>query len=364
MNVRDRKKADAHPDEHSRLQHPHLVAFQISTQIMTLKARLLSLAGNSALLLVSLLTLPAWGQDRFTLAVVPDSQQEVLRAEDTRLAKRLQWVVDHRDELNIQMLLHVGDMMNWDTSDHAQYVKASAAMAVLDKAGLPYAMALGNHDTAATTVGGSAAPGKVNTNLRNTATYNTFFPLSRFKALGGVYESNKIDNAWHSFSAGGLDWLVLNLELWARTGAVAWARSVVEKHPHHNVIVLTHSHLAGNSTIEKTKGGYGDNSPQYVFDRLLKPYANVRLVFSGHVGSHGYRKDEGGNGNTIYQFLQCYHDNNANPIRLFEVDTKNGTIKSRVYCPSTGQDKRDGSTLTVADIKWVPRAAGQPSPAK
>jgi hypothetical protein len=242
-----------------------------------------------SVLLISLGTWNVRGEDKFTLAVIPDSQQEVLRSDDDRLAKRMEWLAANREALNLKMVLHVGDLLNWDTPDHIQYERASAAMAVLDKAAIPYVTALGNHDTAATTNGGSAAPGKVNTNLRNTSTYNTYFPLARFKALGGMYEPGRIDNAWHTFSAGGLDWLVLNLDLWARTGAVAWARTVLQEHTNHNVIVLTHSHLNGRGAIEQTKGGYGDNSPQYVFDQLLKECANVQMVFSGHVGSHGYR---------------------------------------------------------------------------
>lgn len=45
---------------------------------------------------------------------------------------------------------------------------------------------------------------------------------------------------------------------------------------------------------------------QYVFDKVMMPFANVRLVFCGHVGTHRYRTDKGANGNTIHQFLQCY----------------------------------------------------------
>ncbi len=312
----------------------------------------------TGLLLLSLVTFCTHGEEKFTLAIVPDSQQEVLKEGDDRLQKRMEWIVANRKTLNIKMVLHVGDLMNWDTPDHIQYERASTAMAVLDHAGLPYVVALGNHDTAATTVGGKAAPGKVNVNLRNTTTFNTFFPVARFTALGGVYESNKVDNAYHIFSAGGLGWLVLNLELWPRTEAVSWASTILESHPHHNVIVLTHSHLNAKGTIEQTRGGYGDNSPQYVFDNLLKQHANVRLVFSGHVGSHGYRQDQGVNGNPIHQFLQCYHDNFANPVRLVEINTKQGTIQTHVFCPSTGQDKMDGSTMTITNITWIqPKSA-------
>jgi hypothetical protein len=295
--------------------------------------------------------LPAYAET-FTIAVVPDTQQEIT-GNPARFSARMQWLADHKTELNLQMVLHSGDLANWDTPDHKQFVIASEGMDILNKAGIPFAIALGNHDTAAVREGGSAAPGKTNTNLRITPTFNTYFPPSRFTKFSGSYEPGKMDNAYHIFTAGGLNWLVINLELWPRTQIVDWAKTVVQDHPHHNVIILTHSHLTAKSTIEPTNGGYGDNSPQFVFNNLMKPYANVRLVFSGHIGSHGYRTDPGASGNTVYQFLQCYHDNQANPTRLLEIDTTNRTIKSRVYCPSTGKDKTDGSTFTVTNVNWV-----------
>jgi DUF1680 family protein len=243
--------------------------------------------------------------------------------------------------------------MNWDTPDHVQYERASAAMSILDRAGIPYAFALGNHDTAAVKVGGSAAPGNVNANLRITTNYNHYFPLSRFRVLQSVYEEGKIDNACHAFHAGGLDWLVINLELWARTNAVEWAEAMLKRHPHHNAILLTHSHLNANGGIEPTKGGYGDNSPQYVFDRL-RQHPNLRFIFSGHTGKQAHRTDLGTHGNVIHQFLQCYHDNESNPVRLIEIDVEQKTITSRVYCPATDETKADGSSLTFTNLSWVP----------
>lgn len=307
----------------------------------------------------------AAAQEPFTIAVAPDLQQEVLRDDDTRLANRFQWLIDHRAELNLQCLLQVGDFMNWDTETHDQYERATAAVKLLDEAGLPYVFCLGNHDTFATggtpeKPGGSARPGNVHDNLRTTATYNRYFPLSRFKLLGGMFEPDKIDNAWHTFHAGGLDWLILNLELWPRKEAVAWAKTVVESHPAHNVIVLTHSFLAPTANgpvIDQRNGGYGDNSPQYVFDEVVKPYANVRLVLSGHAGRHGYRTDVGAAGQTVHEFVQCYHDNETNPVRLLTIDPAAGTITSRVHCPSLGQDKDDGSSFVIQQVSWVPAAA-------
>lgn len=307
------------------------------------------LAAKAAILVSLLVCQPALGEDAFTIAVIPDVQQE---SGDSRLHDRLQWLVANRTNLNLKMVLQCGDMMNFN--DDAQYAHQSEAMKVLDQAGVPYATTLGNHDTAAVKVdGGSAAPGNVNQNLRNTAKYNAYFPTGKFKALSGTYEPGKIDNAYHAFTAGGLDWMVVNLELWARTGAVDWAKGVVTNHPSHNVILLTHAYLNGDGSIQQNNGGYGDNSPQYVFDQFVKACPNVRLVFCGHTGSHGCRTDTGAAGNTIYQFLQCYHDKDDNPVRLLEIDTEKGIMTTRVHGPKSGTDKADGSSRTITGVKWV-----------
>ncbi|NMO13871.1 metallophosphoesterase [Pyxidicoccus fallax] len=289
---------------------------------------------------------------KFTFVVIPDTQNEVV-SNSTLIDHRMQWLVNNREALDIRFVMQTGDLMNWDTPDHIQYVRASNALQKLDAAGMPYALAIGNHDTAATCTGGGACPGNVNTNLRNTTTFNTYFPTTRFPSLHGVYEAGKVDNAYHTFTAGGLNWLVLSIELWARTGAVAWAKSVLAAHPNHNVIVITHSHLNSSSNIEQGNGGYGNNSPQYVFDNALKLYPNVRFIFSGHVGSHGYRKTTGAQGNEIHQILTTYHDSANNPTRLIEVDTAANTFSTRVYMPYTNTEKTDGSKFTVSNVSWV-----------
>lgn len=302
--------------------------------------------------------------EKFTIAVIPDTQMEV--KDDTgRFENRNRWLVAEREKLNLKFVLHAGDVVDFDTPDHIMYERASAAMKILDEAKLPYVLTLGNHDTAAVKGGehpmvkggGSAAPGNVNQNLRITTRFNAYFPTTRFQNLKGVKEEGKIDNAYHTFSAGGLDWLVINLELWARTDAIEWAAGVVKEHPNHNVIVVTHSYLNSKSEIEPKNGGYGDNSPQTIFEKLIKPFPNVRFVFSGHVGTQGYRKDETADGNTVHAFLQCYHDKTTNPVRLLEIDPDAGTVGSRVYCPLTSETKSDGSTMTIKDVKFV-----KPSP--
>ena len=272
----------------------------------------------------------------FTIAVLPDTQNEVFGG-DQRFANRTQWLVDNRNVLNLAFVLHTGDMMNWDTPDHSQYAVARSAMGKLDAAGIPWIPAIGNHDTAAVCPGGSACPNQsAHDNLRRTGTFNQYFPLSRFSWVDGTFEGGKIDNTWSTFAAGSQDWLVLNLELWPRPAVISWARDVIASRPSHNVIIVTHSYLNGGGGIEQGNGGYGDTSPQYMYDNLVAPYSNVKFVFSGHVGTAGSRVDVRPDGSKVVSVLGTFHSDDTNPTQIFTVDTAAGTVSTKFYAPWNG----------------------------
>lgn len=289
--------------------------------------------------------------EKFTLVVLPDTQIAV-RARPELTRGQMEWIVKNREARNIPFVLSIGDVVDWDTTDHAQWETASECYAILDRAAVPYAIAVGNHDTAAVGPGGKAAPGDVNANLRDTATFNRYFPVSRFPAQRGRMEEGKSDNAWYAFRAGGRDWLVLSLELWARPGPVAWADGVLAAHPRHDVIVITHAHLTSKGEIQQNRGGYGDQSPQVVFDRLLRRHANVRLVLSGHVGKSAWRDDAGEHGNRVVQILQCYQHIEAGGgyLRLLEIDPDAGSLRASMYSPFHDKTLADESAFELSGL--------------
>lgn len=304
------------------------------------------------LLLTSTVALQA--EDSFTIAVIPDTQQEVLGANDTRFVNRIQYLLAQRSALNIKLMCQVGDLVNWDTPDHIQYQRASAGLKLLDDAKLPYVLCIGNHDTYAVGEGGSARDSRYTKEyVRNTDTFNSYFPVSRHQIVRGTHMANKIDTAYHTLTAGDRNWVVINVELWPRADHVTYVKNILNAHPNHNAIIVTHSYLNSNSTIYTSNGGYGANSPQYLWDQALKGCANVRLTLSGHVGTHGYRVDTGTNGNKVYSFLQNYASNFDNHVRLLTINTKTGTIQSRIHNPIKNATVNDGSTFTVSGVSWV-----------
>ena len=307
---------------------------------------------------------------KFTFAVMPDTQQEVLQVGDTRFVDRSQWLVDNRHRLDLRFSLHVGDVTNWGWLVQSQYDVASAAMRPLEQAGIPYTVAAGNHDTRAVGWNGAGGYGgdayvknpeclerfpaiECDTKklVRHTEEFNATFPPSRISNVGGTFEAGKSENLYTTYEAGRKNWLVLSLELWPRPEVVDWAKTVVESHPDHNVIVVTHSYMTANGGIIQNNGGYGSTSGQYLFDNLIKRYANIKMVFSGHEGSAAQRTDVGDHGNTIYSFLNCFHSTTTNPVRLVEVDTDNDTLRTWIEGPYTGETM-DQYAVSYTGVNW------------
>ena len=250
------------------------------------------------------------------------------------------------------MALHVGDLVNFDNFD--QWELASVGMRILDIANVPYAISLGNHDTGA--VGefdGSAAPGNVNVNLRNTQKFNYFFPVNRFPLQKGRFENNKSDNSYYTFEAGNLKWLVVALEFCAREEAARWMDKVLKEHPDHNAIVLTHFHLTPRGEISQNNAGYGDMKIIDIFDRYIKPNKNVLLVLSGHVPGTAWRIDQGTEGNKIYQILQNYQHQEKGYLRLLDIDTEKGTISAKMHSPYLDHTEEGLSAFSFSNVKFI-----------
>lgn len=281
----------------------------------------------------------------FTIAVIPDTGNETTVSTNSRFRDRATWLADNKKALDLRFAVQVGDLVNWGNAEPAQFTKASAGITPLEAA-VPWAAALGNHDTAAVCVGGSACPGaNTSKTIRDTTAYNHAFPVSRFRNIGGTFESGRVENAYHIFRAGGVDWLVLSLEIWPRSAVVSWAKSVVASHPRHNVIVLTHDYLTSSGSISTSNGGYGATSPKYLYDQLVRVYPNVKIVLTSHVGRSASRSDVGINGNKIFSMLQHFHSS-TNPVRLVEINTASGTVTSRVYSPGTNTTYPEYATST------------------
>lgn len=309
---------------------------------------------------------PAGNEDStFTVAVYPDTQRET-RITDTRFKQRTNWLLQNKSQFDLRFVMHTGDVTDWGWLVPSQLQVASDAMRPLEEAGVPYALTIGNHDTRAVGwdgisgsrgYGGSAYVGNpeckerfpesecVTSKLvRHTEEFNKYFNADRFGAVAGAFESGKVDNTYSRFSAAGKNFLVLTLEAWPRTEVVGWAKTVVATYPGDNVLVQTHHYLDGGGTISTSNGGYGANSPKYLWDNLISRYPNIKAVFSGHAGTAARRVDTGTAGNKIISYLNNEADPTGNPVSLITIDVEAGTMSRRVADPAKGADLEQYAT--------------------
>jgi len=299
----------------------------------------------------------------FTVVVLPDTQyytDEIRGATMRMFTAQTQWVADNKTRENIRAVIGLGDIVdNGDAS--AEWQKADSAYRILDRAAVPYAPVLGNHDYDTNLNAGNRA-------ARN---YNTYFGPSRFLGYswyGGGYPAGSNENFYITFTAGTRSYLVIALEYYPRTNAVQWAQRVVDGNPDKEVIITTHSYLDDDGRRIVKGGRHGpqsdglasdnDNDAEELWAKFVKKNKNIILVVSGHVcqgiSIMARRSDEGDNGNLVHQLLADYQwlPNGGNGyMRIMKFRPSKRIIEVRTYSPYLKAFMRDASNQFT--LKYV-----------
>jgi hypothetical protein len=274
----------------------------------------------------------------FTLIVLPDTQFYA-RDNSGIFEAQTQWIVNNKNLMNIVYVPHLGDCV--DTANiTAQWDVANTAMSLIENPattglihGLPYGIAVGNHDQ---------DPGG-NPNGNSTQLYNTYFGASRFSGrtyYGGHFGSNN-DNHFSLFSAGGMDFIVIYLEhdSDANPTVLAWADNLLKTHVDRRAIIV--SHYIINTGNPGTFGPQG----QATYD-TLKGNANLFLMLAGHISGEGRRMDIF-NGNTVHTLLADYQSRTNGGdgwLRILEFSPANNQIRVRTYSPTLNQFETDADS--------------------
>jgi hypothetical protein len=272
-----------------------------------------------------------------------------------------QWIAKNKDKHNIAYVLHLGDIVN--NNNKPQWEVAQTAMSKLDGV-VNYAMVAGNHDYGPN---GDAS-------TRDTL-FNEYFPFdkcSKWPSFGGAFEDGKLDNTFHKLRIGDADWLVLALEWGPRSEAVEWARGVLDKHPDHKIILITHAYLYSDSTrydhkLEKrqewnphwystAKLPGGVNDGEELWQKLLKDRPQAMLTINGHVlhDGLGYLASEADQGNVVHQSLVNYQMKQRGGeayLRLLEFLPDGKTVQAKSYSPDLDRYKTDPNNQFTFELK-------------
>lgn len=299
---------------------------------------------------------PPPGPD-FTLIALPDTQCYVASlggGQPSTFTAQTDWIVSNQVARSIAFVTHLGDIVeHGDGGNSNEWFHATNAMYRLENPettlaahGIPYGVALGNHDFSTATNG-----------ERQASFYHQFFGPDHFAGrdyYGGTFGTN---NHYELFSASGLDFIALHLEYQttADTNVLAWANSLLQAHPERRAIVTSHYLLeTGNPA---SFGGQG----RAVYE-ALKGNPNFFLMLCGHVPGEGRRQDTFNN-NTVHTLMSDYQgrtNGGSGWLRILEFSPSNNVIRVKTYSPA--YDQYDTNASAQFTLPYDLRRGGSFSP--
>jgi hypothetical protein len=199
------------------------------------------------------------------------------------------WIVNNWKAFNGKLVIHTGDLVQ--TGDQqVEWNNAEEAMSILTNAGIPYSWCAGNHDDL---VGGDPTSGWMGnqwTSAFNPATMSTKINALKYTSWAGDYHQGM--NTAVTFTANGLNFLVINVEWDAGPDVVNWVSSLLDNpvYSDYHVIVAPHAYVDAWGLLDDPRWGptLGDftNGLTAVLDQHS---SNVFLTLNGHFATdQGY----------------------------------------------------------------------------
>ncbi len=262
------------------------------------------------------------GDYDYSFAVIGDTQTLALNDPDA-LSSIYDWILENQEEKNIQYVIGLGDIT--DKSTDAEW---QAAMESINKLNgkIPYVVSRGNHDT--------------------TETFNQNFDNDFYKStIDGYMTEGDYTNTYRYFSIKGTDYLILTLDFAPNDAVIEWANQVIESHPNHKVIAITHAYMYRDGTTLDADGCFppsyyestypGALNGDEMWEKCFSKHENVLMVLSGHDPWQDivYRQDTTVNCNVVTQML-------IDPQYLDKYIGSTGMVAMFYF-------SNDGNTLTV-----------------
>lgn len=280
----------------------------------------------------------------WTLVALPDTQH-YLESNPQVFRRQIDWIAAHKTSHRILFVAHEGDITSNNSAK--DWAEVRSIFNLLGDAGIPYSLSVGNKDLGE---GGKAQD-------RSTR-INDYFSAKDYRNSkeSGFCKAGCMENSWQTFDTPWGPHLLLSLEFGPRDEVVAWAGRVIEEHPHHRVIVVTHACLYHDGKLHGADPSQGANPKNYgiakagsvndgvdLWTKLLSHYPNVRLVLNGHATGPGVGRlsKTSDAGNTV-QFMLANFQRGVNPdrgfggggyMRLLRFMPDGRTVEVKTYSP-------------------------------
>ena len=244
----------------------------------------------------------------------------------------MQWIYTAVDAgMAVNCVLQTGDI----TSDNSRgqwrtFEKYTEPVAKL----VPFVACIGNHDY--------DWNDKSKIESRNDTRFSKYVTFSKAKAqVVARYEKGKMENVVVRNMIFGDYYDILVLEYGARDKVVEWANNHLRANPEKRFILLTHEFLTRDGEII-SDGSYAEkqllntswNSPQQLWDKLVKCNDNIMCVVCGHNGFSKVRFATNEAGREVPQILfnLQYQENGGDGlVEIWEMAQNSDSISVGVY---------------------------------
>lgn len=279
-----------------------------------------------------------WREGSEVFAVLPDTQYYAQDYPPVFQAQT-QWIADQQENLNIKLMMHLGDLTNRNIPSHW-----TVARSAIDRLfpQIPIVLAQGNHD---------CGPNGYATS-RESFLMGEYFPLEYLQqqpTFAGSFEN--VANSYSLIEAAGRQWLVLCLEWGPRQQAIQWAHDILEEHHDRLAIIVTHAYMhRGDQRMDRLVGEFSGSPYSYgtanlpggtsdggdLWRDLVSQHPNTVLVLSGHINGESRVSDSTDFGNVVHQMLidfQGRPEGGEGFLRLIELVPGSPIMRFRTYSP-------------------------------
>ena len=235
----------------------------------------------------------------YVLAFLPDIQY-MTQNYPASLKTMIDYLVENGKKRNIEYLIGLGDITNSNSQREWNTIIRQTNRL---NGYIPYSLVPGNHD--GVNSGNKALLDKAYAN-------KTGYYYQHVATNGGFFSEDSVRNTYLTFTVGEVDYLIINLDFGATDDILAWAGGVLDAHPDHRGILVTHGYLnSDGTTLDPSDYATPDeydaslNSGEAMWEKLVSRHANVAMIVCGHMhhDSVVVTPREGAAGNTVYQVL-------------------------------------------------------------
>lgn len=283
-------------------------------------------------------------QDTFTVVGLPDTQNYSESYPDIFIAQT-DWVVSQRFARDIRYVSHYGDVVQ-HADDLEEWEVGNLAMLPLDVVDLPCGVNAGNHDV---TANGSPTDAYI------PQYFLEFFGPQRYEGRSWYWGSSPSGmSSYQVITGGGMEFLMLNIEVDAPLRELSWAQSVLDLNWDKPVFMTTHRYLqdaedytAGVPVVPSgrypdvwyvVEDVYADGGIQsdQLFDWFVRRNTGIFMVNCGHFHEQYRQQSFNVDGGVIHEVLADFQDdpNGGNGwLRIMEFDLDAGLIDVDTYSP-------------------------------